>query len=179
MPDQNMITASTQKGELAVDSELKTKSDAVLAEAKIKKEMIEQNAQLRLAEKQLQVDEALKIQQMAIDKEAQAQLMMLQEQAITQKTLADEQAAIKIAEQAKLKAMADMAAKTQAVQKEFMEREMRMNAEYQKVRAAGARSGVFTSAVPTVPPGVPVAMPGMQTIAAMPTYAAPPPATVI
>jgi hypothetical protein len=175
LPDPNMITTATTQGEGAVDADCNTKQDAIMQEAQIKKAMIEQTAKIKMAERQLQVEEAVKMQMMAIDKEAAAQVMMLEEQCITQKTMASETAAIAFAEQQKIKAMAEMAAKSRQVQATFMDQEARMMAEYQKARSAGMRNGVMTPAMPTAP-GVPMPMP-MPGVPPATAYAGVPPAT--
>jgi hypothetical protein len=171
MPDTPAIKSRESAAGTAVDTELKTRSDAVLQEAKIKKQMLEQNAQLRLEEKRLEVEAALRVAHMNIDKEAQRQLMSLQEQTITSKTIADEKAAIAFAEQQKMKAMAEMAAKSQKIRKEFHEAEMKLSARYQQMKGAGMNSGVSTSALPAMPSGMLVPAP---VITVSPSYVSPP-----
>jgi len=141
MPDTPAIKSREVAAGTAVDTELKSRSDAVIQEAKIKKQMLEQNAQLRLEEQRLEMEASLRVAHMNIDKEAQRQLMSLQEQTITSKAIADEKAAIAFAEQQKMKAMAEMAAKSQKIRKDFHEAEMALSARYQQMKGAGMNSG--------------------------------------
>jgi hypothetical protein len=156
MPDVPTIESQGAAVAAAVDAELKAKTDAIVQEASTKKKMLEENAKLRLAEKQLQVEGNLKVAQCNVDKEAQMQILSMQEQALTNKTLYEENAAVAFAEQQKVKAMAEMAAASQKIAKEFADAEMKLSAQYQAVRGAGLKAGVVTPGMPTVPtPGVP------------------------
>jgi hypothetical protein len=141
MPDTPAIKSREVAAGTSVDAELKSRSDAVIQEAKVKKQMLEQNVQLRLEEQRLEMEAALRVAHMNIDKEAQRQLMSLQEQTITSKAIADEKAAIAFAEQQKMKAMAEMAAKSEKIRKDFHEAEMALSARYQQMKGAGMNSG--------------------------------------
>jgi hypothetical protein len=167
MPDPGKLKNETDAYGKALEGQLKKQSDAVIEEANIKKKMLEEQFKRDLAQYQLQVDERLKMAQMAVDKEAQAQLMGLQEAAINRKTVMEEEAAMKSAGYAKAKAMEEMMNRSKQVNKQFMEAEAKLTAEYQKVMRAGAKA---------MAPGPVPMVPEMAVQYAAPAYAAPAPA---
>lgn len=155
LPDPAKIDAEKVAYEKALDAQLKKQADGVLAEAELKKKMMDQTAKMQLAQYQLQIEEQLKMNSMQIDAEAQTMIRGLEEAAIMQKTNMQERAAISVADYVKKKAIEDCSKKSYDLQKQFYEAEMKMTAQYQQVRQAGAKA-VVTQGAPGVPMGVPV-----------------------
>lgn len=164
MPSPDKLKGQSDAYGKALEGQLKKQSEGVIEEATIKKQMLEEQFKRDMAQYMLQVEERLQMAQLQVDKEAQAQLMGLQEAAINRKTVMEEEAALKSAGYAKAKAMEEMLNRSKQVNKQFMQAEAKLTAEYQKVMRAGARS--------IAPGGVPM-VPEMAAQYAAPAYATP------
>jgi len=153
LPEPAKVEAEKVAYERALDAQLKKQSDAVLAEGKLKKAMMEQTAKMQLGQFQLQIEEQLKMASMQVDAEADTMIRGLEESAIMQKTNMQERAAMTIADYVKKKAIEDCNKKSYDVQRQFYEAEVKLTAQYQQARQAGAKS-VVTPAGPQIPVGV-------------------------
>lgn len=122
----------------ALESQLRKQTEAVKAEAQVQKAMLQQQAINQIAQLTLQVEEQLKLQCLQIDQRSNFQTAALMEAAVTQRTAVDERSAIATMEFQRRQAQDEMTKRSQAIQKQFYDAEVKMMRELQGASAQGS-----------------------------------------